>query len=256
MKTTNTINNTNIRNINRIAEANIKKAIFVAAKENEPSAKQIARDQKRCAEREKRIGGKCFVTYHTWNWYQELMNNLRITNEYRTGKGRTRIDIVESIFRLTEAQENLLGDAFKKRDSRYDDCIRLIDSAGLRNEFEAWRLARQVHDRNGQMIRVGDIIRFSNITEVCGRPVENGFESKVTLDFEGNVLIAYPVNPWVENDVLHVQAILISAEIAKHADVIIRREEGFVRHAYNGDFRLTCIEMPDLEAPEIFVKKS
>ena len=116
MKTTNTINNTNIRNINRIAEANLKKAIFAAAKEREPSAKQIAKDQKRCAELDKRNGGKHSVIYRTWDWYKKLMENLRITNEYKTGKGRTRIDIVESIFRLTEAQENLLGTEERRKE--------------------------------------------------------------------------------------------------------------------------------------------
>ena len=255
MKTTNTINNTNIRNINRIAEANLKQAIFAAAKENEPSAKQIARDQKRCAELDKRNGGKHSVIYRTWNWYKKLMENLRITNEYKTGKGRSRINIVESIFRLTEQEENYLYVNRGRHDNYHEECMKLIAAADLETEYSDWKLARQVYDRSEHVIRVGDIIRFPDITEVCGRIIENGYESKVDIDYGGNVLIAYPVNPWIEDGVLHVQGIPFTAELANRAEIIIRREEGFIRHPYDG-FRLTCIEMPTIEDVEIFVKKS
>lgn len=269
MKTTNTINTTNIRNINRVAEENLKQAIFAAAKESEPSAKQIARDQKRCAEREMRTGGKCFVTYHTWNWYKNLMDNLAVSEEYYTGNGTSEIDIVESVFRLAEHEEKFTFgthrnqrkyydegvETYLSQHNYYDECIKLIVDAGLESEYNAWKAERQVSDCWGRVIRVGDIIRFPNITEICGQPIVDGFETKVTVDVGGNVLIAYPVNPWVEDGVLHVQGIPFTAELANRAEIIIRREEGFVRHPYDG-FRLTCIEMPDIEDVEIFVKKS
>ena len=100
MKATNTINNTNNHHINRVAEENLKMVILAAAKKSEPSAKQLAKDQKKCELETKRSGWKTTMTYPLWDWYKKLMNDLEITEEYYTGRGSSEINIVESIFRL------------------------------------------------------------------------------------------------------------------------------------------------------------
>ena len=261
MKTTNTINTTNIRTINRIAEENLKMVILAAAKKSEPSAKQLAKDQKKCELETKRSGWKTTMTYPLWDWYKKLMNDLEITEEYYTGHGSSEINIVESIFRLAEVEENLLSDGIKRYDSRYKECIKLISDAGLRDEFYAWKLERQVYDRNGQIVRVGDIIRFPNITEVCGKPVKNGYETKVEMTDEGLVWIAHPENAWFgfngeQAEHLHIPGVPFTAEFAKEAEVIIRWEEGFIRHPDHGDFMFPRIHVPGAEGYEIFVKKS
>lgn len=259
METTNTIT-TNIRIINRIAEENLKKAIFAAAKESEPTPEQIAKDKKWCEEGAKHRS-KRTVEYSERDWYKKLMENLEIAEEYNTGSGDSRVDIVESIFRLTKAEENLLGDGFRKYDSRYEECVKLIDNAGLKADFDAWREQRQVRDCNGQPVRVGDIIRFPAIREVYGSPIENGYEAKVELTDEGLVWIAYPENAWVgfgweTTEHLHIPGVPFTAELAKYAEVIIKREQGFIRHPDHGDFMFPRVIVPDAEAPEIFVKKS
>lgn len=274
MKTTNTINNTNIRNINCIAEENLKKAIFAAAKASEPSAEQIAKDKKWCEEGAKH-GRKRTVEYCDRDWYKKLMESLEISEEYRTGRGHSEIDIVESIFRLTEHEEKFSFGSYRSRrryyneekdrcdiqDNFYDECMKLITDAGLASEYNAWLAERQVHDRNGQVIRIGDIIRFPDITEVCGSPVENGFESRVDMTDNGLVWIAYPEKAWFgyngePSEHLHIPAVPLTAELAKSAEVIIKREEGFVRHPHLGDFILPRIHVPASEKPQIFVKKA
>ena len=260
MKTTNTINTTNTRTINRIAEENLKKAIFAAAKESEPTHEQIAKDKKWCEEGAK-LGSKRSVKYSERDWYKKLMENLEIAEEYNTGSGDSMIDIVESFFRLTEAEENLLGDVFKKYDSHYDECIKVIVHAGLKAAFDTWRERRQIHDCNGQPVRVGDIIRFPAIREVCGSPIENGYEASVNLTDEGLVWIAYPENAWVglgweTTEHLHIPGVPLTAELAKCAEVIIKREQGFIRHPDHGDFMFPRIIVPNDITPEIFIKKS
>lgn len=261
MKATNTINNTNNHHINRVAEENLKMVILAAAKKSEPSAKQLAKDQKKCELETKRSGWKTTMTYPLWDWYKKLMNDLEITEEYYTGHGSSEINIVESIFRLAEVEENLLSDGFKRYDSRYKECIKLISDAGLRDEFYAWKLERQVYDRNGQIVRVGDIIRFPDITEVCGSPVKNGYEAKVEMTDEGLVWIAYPENAWVgfgrdTTEHLHIPGVPFTAELAKAAEVVIRWEEGFIRHPYHGDFMFPRVHVPGSGEYQIFVKKA
>ena len=202
MKNTN-VNNTNNRNITEAAQENLKKVILDAAKKSEPSAKQIARDQKKCETEFKRTGCKTVQTYPLWNWYKKLMENLEISEEYYTGHGNSEIDIVESIFRLAEHEEKFLPgwgsytryyhddvlDTYLPQGSYYDECMKLIADAGLESEFNAWYAERQLYDCNGEAVRVRDIIRFPNITEVCGKPVENGYETIVTVTKNGLVWI-------------------------------------------------------------------
>lgn len=261
MKTTNTINNTNIRNINRTAQETLKKVILTAAKKSKPSAKQIAKDQKECEAETNRYGYKVTISYLLWDWYQKLMDNLGISEEYYTGHGNSEIDIVESMFRLAEFEENCCFRSIYNHDERYDECIKLITDAGLKAEFDNWRTQRQVCDCNGQPVRVGDIIRFPNITEVCGKPVENGYEARVDLTNTGLVWIAYPENAWFgfngeKTEHLHLPGVPLTAELVKSAEVIIKREEGFVRHPDHGDFMFPRVHAPSSKEYQIFVKKS
>lgn len=260
MKTTNTINNTNNHNLNRVAEENLKKAIFAAAKESEPSPEQIAEDKKWCEEGAK-LGRKRTVEYSERDWYKKLMENLEIAEEYNIGSGDSKIDIVESIFRLAEFEENCLFYSIYNHDERYDECIKVITDAGLKAEFDVWREQRQIRDCNGQPVRVGDIIRFPAIREVCGSPIENGYEAEVEMTDEGDVWIAYPENAWVGYDGeatehLHIPGVPFTAELAKSAEVIIKREEGFIRHPDHGDFMFPRIHVPDSQGYQIFAKKT
>lgn len=258
MKTTNTINNTN--NINSIAQENLKKVILAAAKKSEPSAKQIAKDQKKYEAVIKLSDWKTMI-YPLWTWYKKLMDNLEISKEYYTGHENSEIDIVESMFRLTEFEENCQFHSIHNHDNRYKECIKLLTDAGLKAEFDVWREQSQLRDGNGQPVRVGDIIRFPNITEVCGKPVENGYEARVDLTAEGITWIAYPENAWFgfngeKTEHLHIPGVPLTVELAKSAEVIIRREEGFIRHPDHGDFMFPRVYPPQSKENQIFVKKS
>lgn len=278
MKTT---NNTNY--ISSDAQEKLKNIILASAKESEPSAEQIAQEQKE-TEEAKKSGRSWRVYLHdTWKWYKNLMDNLGISDEYYTGNvpPAIDIDIVESLFRLAEHEEKFLFGFHRSQrkyynedigtylDQRnfYDECIRLITDAGLLSEYNAWLAERQVHDRNGQVIRVGDIIRFPEITEVCGRPVENGYEAEVSVTNDGLVWIGYTENAWFGYDGepgydgkpakhLHIPGVPLTAKLAACSEVVIKREEGFVRHPYHGDFYLPRVHVPASEEPQIFVKKS
>lgn len=253
--TTNTINTTNIRTISRIAEENLKKAIFAAAKDSEPTPEQIAKDKKWCEEGAK-LGSKRYVKYSERDWYKKLMENLEIAEEYNTGSGNSKIDIVESVFRLAEFEEDCLFCKLWNHENFHNECMKLIANAGLGTEYDAWKKERQVYDRNGRVIRVGDIIRFPDITAVCGRPVENGFEAEVEITSDGVAWIAYPQNAYIEDEHLRIPGVLFTAELAACAEVIIRREEGFIRHPYCGDFIFPRILEPGEQGYQIFVKKS
>lgn len=131
----------------------------------------------------------------------------------------------------------------------------------IKAAFDTWRERRQIHDCNGQPVRVGDIIRFPAIREVCGSPIENGYEASVNLTDEGLVWIAYPENAWVglgweTTEHLHIPGVPLTAELAKCAEVIIKREQGFIRHPDHGDFMFPRIIVPNDITPEIFIKKS
>ena len=261
MKTTNTNTNINSYNNNSIAQETLKQVILAAAKKSKPSAKQIAKDQRECDEHEKIYGYKIKTLYPLWDWYQKLMDNLEISEEFHAGHGNSGIDIVESMFRLAELDDNCRFCSIYNHEEHYNECIKLITNAGLKAEFDNWRAQRQVYDCNGQPVRVEDIIRFPHITEVCGKPVENGFEARVNMTKTGLVWIAYPENAWFgsngeEAAHLHLPGVPLTAELAKTAEVIIRREEGFVRHPDHGDFMFPRIHEPSSKEHQIFVKKS
>jgi hypothetical protein len=272
MKTTNSTNY-----IGSDAQERLKNIILASAKESEPSAEQIAREQKESEESMKKGGARRVFLHNTWNGYKKLMDNLGISDEYYTWNVSSviDIDIVESIFPLAEHEEKFLFGFHRSQrkyynedigiyldqENFYDECIRLITDAGLISEYNAWLAERQVHDRNGQVIRVGDIIRFPEITEVCGRPVENGYEASVTVTNNGLVWIGYPENASFayngeQSEHLHIPGVPLTAELAACAEVVIKREEGFVRHPHHGDFILPRIHEPASEKPQIFVKKS
>lgn len=248
MKNTNTINNE--------MQEKLKFAILVAARMREPSAEQLAKEQKECEEYAKRNeGGQRIITHPIWEWYKNLMDNLEISEEYYTGKGVSSIDIVESFFRFAEFEENnCYGVTFGPK-SYPEECTKLIAAAGLDNEFAVWKAERQVYDRNGQVVRVGDIIRFPNITEIFGHSIENGYEAKIHLTKEGLVWIGHPENAWLDDDEhLHLPGIPLTAEHAKCAEVVIAREEGFVRHPHRGDFVLPRLHVPGSGNYEMYVK--
>lgn len=268
MKNNNTINNE--------TQEKLKNAILVAARMSEPSAEQLAKERKECEEYAKLTGGmgKKIFRHGRWNWYKKLMDDLKISEEYYTGKGTTEFDIVESIFRLTEHEEKFTfgwcrsqrrcydenEGRYVTQDNFYDECMKLITDTGLESEFNAWKEERQLYDCNGQVIRVGDTIRFPDITEFCGILVENGYETKVYVTNEGLVWIGYPHKAWIScengHEILRIPGIPLTAEISNRAEVIFKREEGFVRYQILGNFAHPHVHMPASDEAEIFVKKS